>query len=262
MANHRARPVSSRGRCGHGRRVPAVRAADALRADAAGSAPSRMALPRAQSADLRHVHVPADRHQRLLRVHRRRAALSLRAPVRRRREPGHAVRLRQLLRSVVLPQGPVLASGLEHREVLRRSGRADGGIEPGHGAGAESKDHRARLLARRLLLSGAALAGGRRVDLEVDPAARRRAQRCARRRWRLDGRMAEQRRVGVRLGRIRQHLGAHGVLHADPARRPAGDPEGSLRGRADGPRVAVAGVLAHHAAAADAESAWSCSCWR
>ena len=42
---------------------------------------------------------------------------------------------------------------------------------------------------------------------------------------------------------LRHHLGAHGLLHADPARRPAGDPRGPLRGGADGPRLAVARVL-------------------
>ena len=64
--------------------------------------------------------------------------------------------------------------------------------------------------------------------------------------------------VGIPGSIFVSHLGAHGLLHADPARRTAGDPEGPLRGRADGPRVAVAHVFAHHAAAADAEPASSC----
>ena len=33
---------------------------------------------------------------------------------------------------------------------------------------------------------------------------------------------------------VRQHLGAYGLLHADPAGRPAGDPQGRLRGGRDG----------------------------
>ena len=61
--------------------------------------------------------------------------------------------------------------------------------------------------------------------------------------------------LGVLLERVRQHLGAHGLLHADPARRAAGHSGRPVRGRADGPRVAVAAFLAHHAAAPDAEPA-------
>ena len=53
----------------------------------------------------------------------------------------------------------------------------DGAVLAGHGAGAEPADPRPRLLPRRLFLPGAAVAGGGGADLEVDPAARRRAQR-------------------------------------------------------------------------------------
>ena len=46
--------------------------------------------------------------------------------------------------------------------------------------------------------------------------------------------------MGLLLGRLRQHLGPHGLLHADPAGRPAGDPGRSVRSRATRPRLAVA----------------------
>ena len=52
--------------------------------------------------------------------------------------------------------------------------------------------------------------------------------------------VAHDARLGVLLERVRQHLGAHGLLHADPARRPAGDPRRPLRSRGDGPRIALA----------------------
>ncbi len=118
------------------------------------------------------------------------------------------------------------------------------------------QDHRPRLLPRGVLLSGAALAGGRRADLEMDAAARRRAQCGARGRralhpvdWLLE------RGLGVLLDGLRQHLGAYGVLHADPARRIAGDPARHLRGGGDGCGAAVPRVPPPHAAAADAEPA-------
>ncbi len=41
-------------------------------------------------------------------------------------------------------------------------------------------------------------------------------------------------RLGFLLGRVRVDLGAHGLLHAHPAGGFAGDPERSLRSRADG----------------------------
>jgi ABC-type Fe3+ transport system permease subunit len=47
------------------------------------------------------------------------------------------------------------------------------------GARPQSQDHRPRLLARRFLLSGAAVAGRRRADLEVDPAKPGPAERPA-----------------------------------------------------------------------------------
>ena len=56
--------------------------------------------------------------------------------------------------------------------------------------------------------------------------------------------LAAGRALGVRLDRVRQHLGAYGVLHADPAGRAAGDPGGYLRGGGDGCRAAVARVPA------------------
>ena len=40
--------------------------------------------------------------------------------------------------------------------------------------------------------------------------------------------------LGDVLGGVRLGLGAYGLLHPDPARRPAGDPRRSLRGRGDG----------------------------
>ena len=59
------------------------------------------------------------------------------------------------------------------------AGRAHGVVQPDHGAGAEPEDPRARLLPRRVLLSGAAVAGRRRADLEMGAAARGRAQRAS-----------------------------------------------------------------------------------
>ena len=119
-----------------------------------------------------------------------------------------------------------------------------------------------RLLPKRVLLPGIAVAGGGRLDLEVDPAARGPAQRLGRGARRRADALAARCGLGVLLGDLRQHLGAHGLLHADPARGAAGDPQGRLRGRRDGRRRADPRVLADHAAAADAEPAWSSSCWR
>ncbi len=53
---------------------------------------------------------------------------------------------------------------------------------------------------------------------------------------------------------LRVGLGPYGLLHADPAGRPAGDSGGHLRGRRDGRDAALAGVLAPHPAAALAQS--------
>ena len=52
-----------------------------------------------------------------------------------------------------------------------------------------------------------------------------------------------ERKLGVLLGDLRVDLGAHGLLHADPAGRVAGDSQGPVRSGADGSRVAVAYVL-------------------
>ena len=82
-------------------------------------------------------------------------------------------------------------------------------LQPGHRAGAQSQDHRPRLLARRVLLSGAAVAGGRRADLEMDPAARRRAQCRARRRRRHAASSGWPSRLGVLLGRSSSAIWAH-----------------------------------------------------
>ena len=51
------------------------------------------------------------------------------------------------------------------------AGRADDRHRDGHGADPQPRDSRARLLARRVLLPGAAVAGGGRADLALDPAA-------------------------------------------------------------------------------------------
>ena len=83
-------------------------------------------------------------------------------------------------------------------QVRRAPGRAHDRVQPDHRAGAEPQDHRSRLLPRRVLLSGAALAGRRRADLEMDPAARGRAQR---RRCRRPGCHADRTGCSTRTGR-------------------------------------------------------------
>ena len=81
------------------------------------------------------------------------------------------------------------------------------------------------------LLPGAPVARGGGADLEVDPAARRRAQRRAHRAVRHEPHpVAGGTRLGDVLGDLRVDLGPHGLLHADPAGRPAGDPARPLRG--------------------------------
>ncbi len=182
-----------------------------------------VAVPRAEPVDLRRLHLPADRDQLCLRLHRRCRAVLEGPALRRLRKPGHAARLRQPLRPQHLQARSVLARRLEHGAVLAVPGHADGAVQPDHRAGAESQDRRPRLLARRVLLPGAALACRRRADLEVDPAARRPAQRRHGRARRRAGAVVGRSGTGVFLGRLRQHLGPHGLLHADPAGRPASD---------------------------------------
>ena len=75
-------------------------------------------------------------------------------------------------------------------------------------------------------------------------------------------RLAHRPQLGLRRRGRRLDLGAYGLLHPDPARRPAGDPEGSLRGRRDGRHPAGARLLAHHPAAARRPTCSSSSCWR
>ena len=105
-------------------------------------------------ADPRPVHVPADRHQLLLRVHRRRAALSVAAAVHRAREPRDAVRLRRTT-SIRRPAARISSgarSATPRKFALLQVG-ADGAVRAGHRAGAQSQDPRPRLLPRRVLLS-------------------------------------------------------------------------------------------------------------
>ena len=74
---------------------------------------------------------------------------------------------------------------------------------------------------------GAALAGRRRADLEVDPAAQRPAQRHPHRLGQEQHPLSAERRLGTFWVICRQRLGADGLLHADPAGRPAGDSRAS-----------------------------------
>ena len=168
------------------------------------------------------------------------------AAVRRAGEPRDAVRLRQLSRSVDVPQGSVLARGRTTPAwfALLQVG-ADGAVQPHHRAGAQPQDPRARLLPRRVLLPGAALAGRRRADLEMGAAARRRAQRDA-----ASAPAASRRPSGSTSASwaffwsvfvsIWAHMGFYTlILLAGPA----GDSGRPLRGGGNGPRVAVAALL-------------------
>ena len=92
---------------------------------------------------------------------------------------------------VVLQVGFMVAFSLLTALVLNRNIRAQG------------------LLPRRLLLSRAALAGRRRADLEVDPAALRRAERRARGPRPLHGQLADRRRTGPSSGSIFVSIWAH-----------------------------------------------------
>src|SRR5207253_295535 len=83
-------------------------------------------------------------------------------------------------------------------------------------------DSRTGILPRRLFLSGAALARGRGTDLEMGAAARRCVERRARERRLVSRRVVVRCQLGVLLVRVRQHLGAHGLLYANPACRAAG----------------------------------------
>jgi alpha-1,4-digalacturonate transport system permease protein len=62
-----------------------------------------------------------------------------------------------------------------------------------------------------------------------------------------------RRHLGDDLGDPRQHLGPHGLLHADPARRPAEHPGRALRRGRDRRHLDAAGLPPHHDAAADAD---------
>ena len=171
-------------------------------------------------------------------------------------QPRDAVRLRALSRSVELPQGSVLAAVFNTAWFAAAAGRPDG---------ARSALVTALVLNRKIigrgfwrgvffypvLLSPVVVALIWKWILQREGLLNALSPAPARRRdvW------LNERRLGVLLERVRQHLGAHGLLHADPARRPAGDPRRPLRGRADGPRSPWRRVLADHAAAADAESA-------
>jgi hypothetical protein len=67
--------------------------------------------------------------------------------------------------------------------------------------------------------------------------------------------LAGGRQLGLHMVGLHLGLGAYGLLHADPAGGPAGDPAGCLRGRHDGPRLALARLPQDHPAAPGAHDA-------
>ena len=78
-----------------------------------------------------------------------------------------------------------------------------------HRARAQPRDPRARLLPQRVLLPGAAVAGGGRADLEVDPAARGHPQRLAGRRSAASRRTGCSTPAGRSSGSIFVSIWAH-----------------------------------------------------
>ena len=128
------------------------------------------------------------------------------------RELWHFVRMPRLFRYPDLPQGRVLARHLQHHQVQPDPGGADGVVVAGDRAGAQPQDHRAWFLARRVLLPGAAVAGGGGVDLEMAAAkpgcVQRRPGGCRR----GPGGLAHRRKLGLLLDHLCIDLGPHGVF--------------------------------------------------
>ena len=156
--------------------------------------------------------------------HRRARAVPVRTPVCGRRPIRLPVRLRLLSRSGDLPRGPFLARRANTLKFAVFQVVAMVLFSLITALVLNMKIRGRGLLPRRLFLPGAAVAGGRRADLEMDSAARRAAQcrhHLARRR---QDPVLRRSRLGDVLGGLRLGLGAYGLLHADPARRPAGDP--------------------------------------
>jgi hypothetical protein len=107
-----------------------------------------------------------------------------------------------------------------------------------------NRDIRARGFFRRVLLPRAAVARCRGADLEMDPAARGRAERLPRLGGTRRLQLAGGRAMGLCLVGLPVGLGQYGLLHPDPAGGPSGHPARRLRGRDHGPRLALAGVHA------------------
>ena len=122
------------------------------------------------------------------------------------------------------------------------------------GAGAQPQDHRPRLLARRVLLSGAAVAGRRGADLEVAAADARASSMPAWSpraptpvNWLTDAHWAFFWTVFVSIW---AHMGFYTLILLAGLQA---IPREHVRGRRDGRRFAVANAAPHHAAAADAQ---------
>src|SRR5690606_9270686 len=93
---------------------------------------------------------------------------------------------------------------------------------------------------------------GRRAHLEVDPPKTGCAQRPAREHGTRPRRVPAGRNVGDVVGDRREHLGPYGLLHADPARRPAEHPRRALRRGFHRRRRQLPELPQRHAAAAHA----------